>query len=447
MLYMLGTSHRESPVAFREQLAFSSSDLQTSLEVVREHRAGDVVAGAELAILSTCNRTELYFAPRAPAHREQARTDGEVWEALILFLARTRGLDSLAIEPWLYRRAGTEAVRHLCQVAAGLDSMVVGETEILGQVGRAQDAAAGSGTLGDLLAAAFRCALRAGRRARAETGISRRPASVSSETVALICDEAGPLAEQRILLVGTGRVARSAGEALRERGAVHLHVVSRTSKNAERLASDLDAMPVLWCDLANIIGESDVVLSATSAPHAVLTTSIVSSAITRRSADRPLLFIDAAVPRDIESEVGTLSGVRLFDFDDLQARIRGNLNTRRLESPQVEEIINQEVETFEEWQRGAALRPLLRAMRQRAEEIRLREFERLLRRVPDLPDDARREVEQLSRALVNKLLHEPTVRLREEADPALRGYYAQVASHLFAIGEPPSDQSAISPDN
>ncbi|MEP6572056.1 MAG: glutamyl-tRNA reductase [Gemmatimonadota bacterium] len=432
-LCLIGTSHRLAPVALRERLAFSASDLRTALEAVHEHRVDPVIAGGQLAILSTCNRTELYFAPIADEIATDAYTDADVWRALLDFLARSRGLSSAGVDPWLYRKSGVDAVRHLCEVASGLDSMVVGEAEILGQVAAARDAAAEADTLGHLLTATFRSALRAGRRARAETGICRQPASVSSEAVALIRHEAVPFAGKRILIVGAGRMARRAGDVLRNEGAENVSVVSRTWSHVEEFADRLGATAVPWCGLEKALGESDVVLCATSAPHPVLTVELVRHAIEGRLGDSALLLIDTALPRDIEPGVRDLPGARLFDLDDLQARLREHLETRRQEAPAVQAIVSEEIETFEAWWRGTALRPVLAGMRERAEVIRQAEFDRMLSHLPELPDEARRQVEHLSRALVNRLLHEPTTRLREESDPARRGAYAEAARHLFGL--------------
>ena len=432
---VLGTSHRLAPVAVRERLAFSTADLHSALERLRAETESPL-SGAELVILSTCNRTELYLAPRSNEGRAPEELQIEPWEALIRFLAGARGVDPEEIASSLYRGTGVEAVRHLCRVAAGLDSMVLGEAEILGQVGTARDAAAEVGTLGHVLSAVFRSALRSGRRARAETAICRQPASVSSEIVSLIRAETGGLAGRQVLIVGTGRMARRAGEALREQGATDLAVVSRTWSHVERLATDLNATAVPWCDLERAVSQSDIVLCSTSAPHPILTEDLIRAALEGRAGSPPLVLIDSAVPRDIEPGVRSLAGVQLYDLDDLQARLRENLALRRQEAPGVEAIVAEEVDGFEEWWRGTALRPLLAAMRERAESIRRREFERLLSKTPGLPEEARRQVEHLSHALVNKLLHEPTVRLRAESDPALRGTFAEVARHLFGVAEP-----------
>lgn len=388
-----------------------------------------------MLILSTCNRTELYLAAPAAAVRDSANAAEHLWDALIHFLASTRDLAPEAFVPHLYRGTGLDAVRHACRVAAGLDSMVLGEAEILGQVGDARGAAQGHGTLGPTLTAVFQRAIRAGRRARAETGICRNAASVSSEAVALIAEEVGSLAGRAILIIGSGHMARRAGESLRERGATELAVVSRSLAHASRLASEVEAKAVAWGDLEATLRRTEIVLAATSAPHIVVERALVERALAGRMPGLPLLLVDTAVPRDVDPDVRDLPGVRLFDLDDLGLRLRDHLTLRQLEEPQVEKIIEEEVATFEEWQRAASLRPLLIALRQRAEEIRCHELERLLRRVPDLPEQTRQQVEHLSHSLVNKLLHEPMVRLRGESDPDRLGAYASAARHLFGVAE------------
>jgi glutamyl-tRNA reductase len=433
-IILLGTSHESAPVALRERLAYSESDLRSALRSTLLGQSAGRLAGAELAIVSTCNRTELYLAPPPTSANGNGTASREYGDALVEFLAQTRLVDPEEFLPHLYRRNGLEALRHLCRVAAGLDSMVVGEAEVLGQVGEARDIALETGTLGPTLAAAFQHALRAGRRARHETGICRQAASVSSEAVALAERQVGSLSGRRILLVGTGEVTRRAGEVLRERGATDLAVTSRNPVHAEVLASSLRASVVAWEELEAGIRESEIVLSGTRAPHAVLAKDLVTRALAGRTAGT-LLLIDIAIPRDVDPEVRGLAGVRLFDLDDLGEQLRRNLDLRRLEVPSVEAIVDQEVEGFATWLQGLAVRPLVTAMRQRAEEIRQVELERLLRRMPHLSADARRQVEQLSHSLVNKLLHEPTVRLRTESDPARRGVYAEAASHLFGVAE------------
>jgi glutamyl-tRNA reductase len=273
--------------------------------------------------------------------------------------------------------------------------------------------------------------VRAGRRARTETGICRNPASVSSEAVRLVRESGRDLARARVLIIGTGQMARLAGEALRGHGARDLLVVSRTAGHAERMAGALRALPLAWHELERAIRDADIIVSSTGAPHAVVTLELVASA--RAGGTRPLLIMDIAVPRDVEPAVRSLPGVAVYDLDDLQARLNGNLEERRREIPRVEDIVEQEVARFESWRHGAELRPLLGEMRARSEAIRRREVERALRRLGPVPDELRAHFDAFSQSLVNKLLHEPTRRLREETDPDRCDTYSRVTRDLFGL--------------
>lgn len=423
----VGVDHRTAPVAVRERLSFAEHEHRDVLSAgglaVRFRPAGLT----EFALLSTCNRTELYAAAGDASHRFP-----EVPPALALALAELRGADPAELRDHLYAHAGPAAVHHLCRVASGLDSMILGESEILGQVSRAHEAAAAAGAAGIVLQAAFQTAVRAGRRARCETSISRHSASVGSEAVRVLKESGCDLASARVLVVGTGEMGRLAGRALRAQGAGGLSVVSRTSAHAELLAAALGATALAWHALEAAIREADVVVSVTGAPHAVITTELVRAARLGAGA-RPLRFVDLAVPRDVEPAVRHLPGVTVYDLDDVQARLDGHLEDRRREIPEVERIVAEELARFEDWCRGEVLRPLLAEMRMRSEAIRREEVERASRRLGDVPDHVREQFEAFSRTLVGKLLHEPTRRLRDEPDPERREAFARVTRHLLGM--------------
>jgi len=428
-LALVGINHRTAPLSFRERLALTDTQQTDLLEsplgrTLRRH------AGlAEFVLLSTCNRTELYAAA---AHVEQPF--GDVPHGLVEMLAQLGGFTPEELAPHAYGHAGTDALRHLSRVAAGLDSMVLGESEILGQVHHAFDAARAIGTVGPLIEEAFHTAIRAGRRARAETGICHHPASVSTEAVRLLADVAGPLADLSVLIVGTGKMGRLAGEALRAHGVRHLRVISRTAEHAAQVAEAWGAEALAWHELAAAIAGADAVLSSTGAPHAVLTRELIARARDHEAGARRRIFVDIAVPRDVEPEVAQFPDTEVYDLDALQARLDGNLELRRREVPAVELIIDQEVQHFEEWRRSAALRPLLAEMHARGEAIRAREVERMLRRLgDDLAPELKQQIEAFSRSLVTKLLHEPTRRLREASDPEQAQTYTHVTRELFGL--------------
>jgi len=407
-LVCAGISHRTAPLVVREQLARSSDDRRRLLgemdllDLERRSRIGEVT------VLSTCNRVEVYGASRDPAHRF-----GAVPPELVALVTDRAGARVKDLEPHLYGHVGVDAVRHLCRVAAGLDSMVLGESEILGQVQEAYAQAVEAGATGMVLDAAFHAAVRAGRRARAETGISKKPVSVSSEAVRAADELAGPLADRRILIVGSGKMGRLGGRVFRAKGVRDLTVVSRTREHAEMVAVECGAVALGWHHLSDAIRNADIVFTSTAAPHAVITVDLMRAALGPGERARPLLLLDIAVPRDVEASVRELPGVQVVDIDDLQQRREANLESRRHAVRDVEAIVEAELLRFEEWRRHAELRPLFTAMRSRTEEIRRDELNRLVRRLGDVSPDVWAQLEGFSRALVNKVLHEPTRRLKE----------------------------------
>lgn len=426
----IGISHRTAPVGVRERFALSHDDQRALFSRWDFDQLRQQTGIAELAVLSTCNRTEIYGAAAEPGFRFD-----EVPLELFDILAGERGIARDEVRPHIRGFSGREAVRHLCRVACGLDSMVLGESEVLGQVTAAHETAAEAGASGPLLEAVFQTAVRAGRRARAETGISRAPVSVSSVAVRAARDVVGDLADREILIVGTGKMGRLTGKFLRSNGASRLMVISRTRKHAEEVAARWGAEPLAWHDLSVAIARADVVFSSTAAPHAVITYELVRNAIGAAGRDRPLLFVDIAVPRDVEEEVRSLSNVRVLDIDHINTRVADNLAIRRQEIPRVETIVEEECSRFEEWRHAAELRPVLSAMRARSEAIREAEVSQLLRRLSDLSPEAQAEIQRFSRSLVNKLLHGPTLTLRRETDPKRSDTYVQVTRALFGLSD------------
>lgn len=424
----IGINYRTAPVALREQLSFSPGEQADLLRGPRLRAAGADAGLGEFVLLSTCNRTELYAAA-ADVARHLTTAPAGLAEAL----AAARGLPAGAFAAHLYGHASTDAVRHLCRVASGLDSMVLGESEVLGQVADAFELARREGAAGRVLGAVFHTAIRAGRRARTETGICRCPMSVSSESVRALRDSGWEPAGSRVLVVGTGKMSRLAGEVLRGHGVHDLRIIGRTAARAEAVARALDATPLAWHRFESVLPEVDVVFCATSAPHAVVTRERVAAARTGVAAGRPLRFIDIAVPRDVEPAVRDLPGVTVFDLDDLQRRLTRNLDSRRREVPAVDALVEEELRHFEDWRHGAELRPLLAAMHQQSEEIRQREVARALRRLKGCTPEMEEHFHAFSRSLVNKLLHAPTRRLRDETDPNRCDVYVRATRDLFGL--------------
>ena len=418
----IGMNHRTAPVAVRERLAVGAGGAAGVLR-----RLAELPAVSEAVLLSTCNRVEVYTAAvHAGEARQQVRD----------FLAAWGGMSPPQLDPYLYVYEDAAAARHLFRVAAGLDSMVLGESQILGQVRDAYHAAAEAGTCGKVLHALFQQALAAGKRARSETAISQHAVSVSYVAVELARKVFGHLDGREVLLVGAGETAELAARSLAEEGGCRLVVANRTLERGRQLAAAYGGRAVALDELERVLPACDVVISSTGAGRPLLTAAMVREAMRQRR-QRPLLLIDIAVPRDIEPAAGRLENVFLYDIDDLQAVVEANLRLRREEAARVEVMIDEEVRQFEAWMHSLDVVPLIRSLREKAEAMRRREVARALRKLPHLSERDRQVIDGLTRLIVNKLLNDPMVRLKE-AVAGGRGpvYLDEAFSELFALDEP-----------
>lgn len=412
-LGLVGISHHSAPVELRERVAV---DLDGA-RALAVSLAGD----CEAVVLSTCNRTELYVATH-DGDDPSRRAAGA-----LLQLADN---EAEALEPVLYHLADESAALHLFRVAAGLDSMVPGEGEILGQVRDAFDA----GAAGPLLDRVFRMALHAGRRARVETAIGESPASVPSAAAALAQQVFEGLEGRRVVLVGAGRMSDLTARNLRSRGAVVTAVANRTPAHGAELAARHGARAVALDAIGSELAEADVVVASTSAPGFVLHADELGGALRSRRG-RALLFVDLAVPRDVDPALAAFDGCFVYDVDDLEAVVAASLAGRRAEAVRAERIVAAEAERFREWQLSLTVVPAITSLRARAEAIRSAELARVESRLGRLPESERHIVEAVTAQIVNKLLHLPTVRMKEAAVTADGVVYADVVRHLFGLGE------------
>ena len=367
-------------------------------------------------MLSTCNRTELYVARDEHAEEEAVATLAE--------LAGDRAGD---LSVALYRLRDDAAALHLFRVAGGLDSLVPGEGEILGQVRAAFEA----GSAGPFLDRLFRQALHAGRRVRLETAIGESPASVPSAAAALAQQVFGDLGGRRVLLLGAGKISSSAARNLRSRGAEIAVVANRTLAHGEELARQLGARAGSLDVLPAELEHADVVVSATSAAGHVLTRDDVA-AVLRARKGRPLLLVDLAVPRDLDPAINELDGCFLYDVDDLEAVVEDTLSGRRGEAARAERLVADEADRFRDWQASLEVVPTIASLRALVEEIRDRELAKAGGR---LSEEERRHVESVTSQIVAKLLHLPTIRMKEAAAAADGVVYADVVRHLFGLEE------------
>jgi glutamyl-tRNA reductase len=411
-LLAVGVSHRTAPLALRERLALTERRAAALLASLIELDAVE-----EAATLSTCNRTELYLV--ASDGGDAART----------LLAQAGAMRPEELGTAVRTLRGPDAVRHLFRVTAGLDSMVVGEAEIQGQVRRAYELGLSLGTSGRIVNRLFQDALRAGKRARSETSISRHGASVASVALELARRELGDLRGRRALVIGAGKQGTLTARALRDAGVRTVFVASRAHERAEGLARRFGGTAVDFADLAGELGRCDLVLTGTSCPHPVVTRRELASA----AEGRKVLVLDTAVPRDVEPSARDLAGVTLYDLDDIQRQIGRNLSFREQEAARAEPIIEEELERFQRWLETLEVVPTISALRERgrvAVERALRENEP---RWQSLTDDDRDRVELIARAVVSDLLHEPTLSLRRASRQGSSSHYVETVRELFGL--------------
>ena len=415
----IGLSHTSAPLNLRERINFGEEQIRASLSRLScGHLSGNM---AEMVILSTCNRIEIY-----------AVSSQEIFSELEIFLSEARGINRDEFTPHLYHHKDVDAARHLFNIAAGLDSLVVGEPQILGQVTRALELARGQNTAGPLLNRLFQSAIHAGKRARTETAISRNPASVSSLAASLSERVVHHIAEAQIVILGAGEMAELAVEALRKRGANRILVVNRTLERAHALALRWDAQAATFENLNTALTSADILIASTGAPHTLISHEMVTDAMTQRAA-RPLVLIDIAVPRDIDPETANIPHVRLYDMDSLNAQLEHSLAERMAEIPQVKTILEEELTKFEDYLKSLEMLPIIADIHQQAETIRQAELDKTFRRLPDLTEAERARIIAMSQALVKKLLQAPTHRLRAEAACSHAPEYATVARTLFGL--------------
>ena len=423
----LGLNHHTSPVSLREKLILNEAQIHSIFERLDLNGSAQDI---ETVILSTCNRVELYIG-----------TDHMTFHCLESLLAEVCAVPLAEISPHLYRLRNEKAVRHLFEVTAGLDSLVLGEPQILGQVQRAFELAQSKHRVGTLLTKLFQSAIQLGKRARTETFICRNSISVSSLAANLCEKSVDDIRSAQIAILGAGEMAELAVEALRKRGAEKILVINRTQARAQLLAERWGSEIAALDQLQNAITRADILLTSTGAAHNLIHQDMVAAAMEKRP-DRPLVIIDIAVPRNVDPIVGQIDQVNLFDIDHLNAHLESSLAEREAEVPHVRAIILEEEERFSEFIKTIDIIPLIANLRKQAEIIRQAELKRTLRRLPDLTESERSRIEAMTQALVKKLLETPTRRLRAEASCPQASEYANVARNLFGL---PDDAPSSSP--
>jgi glutamyl-tRNA reductase len=418
-LLVLGASHKTAPVELRERLALPGN---RSEEFLRELLA----AGAEEAVaISTCNRTEVYLVA---GDTVAAETDA------LGMLARQAGIGPTELAPSVYALRNCDAARHLFRVASGLESMVVGEAEVQGQVRRAFDHALGAGTTGVLTNHLFRAALETGKRVRSETAIGAGQASMSSVAVALAREVVGDLAGREVVILGAGETSELTARALAAQGVNTLFVVNRRRQRGIELAQRYGGRAAGFDELPSALGRAAIVVSATSSPHVLLEAEEIAQVAEER-AGRPLVLIDLAVPRDVDPACARLDGVALYDVDDLQSVVRRNRRIRREEARSAEAVVEDQIQRFAAWLGSLEVRPTVAALQARGEAVARQVLAENAGRWEGLTERDRERVEAMARAVARRLLHEPTLRMKNMDDTDRVHLRMQVLRELFALEE------------
>lgn len=430
-LFLAGLDHTTAPVHVRERLAFNQADLPAALLQVTAKNNGHAPLLTEAAILSTCNRVEIYGVTAAAGTAQR----------IIRFLADFHHLEEEEFAPSLFFYDGETVVRHLCATAAGLRSLVLGEAQIQGQVRNAFEIGQRTGAVGPILSRLFRHAIAAGKHVRSDTPLGQGAASISQAGVEMARMRLGGLAGRSVALVGSGEVSELAAQNLLANGASNLMIVNRTYEHACELAERYNARAYRYDELTCVLAQADIVISSTAAPVTVIHRAHIEEAISYQreralgqgEARNAMLLIDLAVPRDIDTDVTTIPGVHLCTVDDLQGAVQHTLDQRNLAIDAAQMIADREVQAFNDWMRCQSALPTLSALRQLAETLRCGEIERAHRHLASLSPEQQRAVDAMTRSLVNKLLHAPTLRLKDAAAHGDGLRYATILAELFDL--------------
>ncbi len=430
-LLLIGISYKTAPVELRERLDFQSAGLERALSAL----AGGGIT-REAAVLSTCNRAELYAACDDVAVTK---------EQVLKFIADFHRVDHAEIRPHVYELSDSDAARHLFRVAAGLDSLVVGEPQILGQVKEAHTVATRQRSSGPVLNRLFHTSFAVGKRVRSETGLGSGAVSVGYAAVALARKIFGDLKGRSVLVIGAGEMGKLTALHMKSQGVHHVTIMSRTMGHAARVAEAIGgAAAAPWEERDAALGASDIVITATGAASPILTKAHLET-IMRPRRNRPLFLIDIALPRDVESAAGEIEQVFLYNIDDLQATVRENMARRVSEVEHAEAIVGEELKKYEAWFRSRGAIPTVVALRQQFEAIRRSELTRLETKLSTLSPEQRARVDEVTHLIIEKLLLMPTEQLKAVGDPESVVVYSEALTRLFGLGERSDEEDDATP--
>lgn len=418
-LLTLGISHKTAPVALRERLALTDAAAEALMQQLVAEEAID-----EAVVISTCNRTEVYLVVTDAV---QAETE------LLGRLARRAGIRPTELAGIVYSPRNCDAARHLFRVTSGLESMIVGEAEVQGQVKRSYEAALAAGTTGPLTNRMFTAALTTGKRVRTETGIGASHVSVSTVAVQMARDAVGELRGRNVVIIGAGETSELTAQALADQGVGAIFVANRHAGRARSLADRFNGSVVSLDELPARLEHADIVVSSTSSPHAIVGVEEMELVTAARDG-RPIVLIDIAVPRDIEPACGELRGVTLLDIDDLQTAVQRNMQVREGEREQASIIVEAEIQRFARWMGQLDVRPTITELRAHGDAIVEQVLDENAGRWESLSPRDRARVEAMARSIMQRVLHEPTLRLKALADDHQSGHgRLQIARELFGL--------------
>ncbi len=429
-IVIVGLSHKTAPVEVREKLAFAPTAMERPLQQMLE-----LAAVAEGLIVSTCNRVELCAATKEP--------DAAI-AALRRFLAEYHEISPEEINDNLYDYQGEEAIRHLFRVASSLDSMVLGEPQILGQIKTAYGYAAEFKTAGLILNRFLHKAFSVAKRVRTETAIASNAVSVSFAAVELARKIFDRIDDKGVMIIGAGEMCELAARHFVTNGVSKVLVTNRTFERAEKLAAEFDGKAVSFDNFVDHLVEADIVMTSTGAPNFILGKRQMEEVLKRRK-NRPMFLIDIAVPRDIDPKVNDLDNAYLYDVDDLQGVVQANLKERKKEAGKAEAIVEQEIGQFYQWLGNLEVKPTVIALRRKLEEIRTQELEKTFGNLKDLSSKQRKSIEAMAGAIINKILHQPTAILKNTQNESSGEDYVDAVRVLFDLPAPAGDDKEIKP--
>ena len=419
-LILVGVNHKTTPVEIREKLAFTKGKIEESVNHL--FNFPDII---EHTILSTCNRVEIYA---------RANSQDSAIKSIKQFICDFHQLSLVELEDHFYSYSNKEAVEHLFRVSSSLDSMILGEAQILGQVKEAYSLARDLRSTGLVLNQLFEKAFSIAKKVREETGIAERSVSISSAAVELAQKIFDDLENHTVMLVGTGEMAELAAKHLISYGVKTIYVTSRTYERAANLARTLNGSALDFEAFKNELHRADIVITSTSAPNFIIKKEIVEKAIHERK-NKPIFFIDIAVPRDIEPEVNDIENVYLYDIDDLHVVVSANIKEREKEAENAMNFISQEVTKFNNWVGALDAVPTIVEIRKKAENIRKQEIEKTLKKISHLSEDEKQLLRQMSSSMINKILHKPTIKLKQKTQSEDGHVYLKAIRHLFHLDD------------